>query len=72
MLHYRRHDGIVELANTEIDQAFGGRGLAGRLASAALTDARHRGVPVRVTCPFVTGYIERHPEYADLIERTPS
>ena len=68
MLHYRRHDGRVELAHTEIDQAFEGRGLAGRLAAAALTDARGRATPVSVTCPFVTGYVQRHPEYHDLVE----
>ena len=67
VLHYRRHGGAVELAHTEIDQAFEGRGLAGRLASAALDDARARATPVRVTCPFVAGYLERHPEYADLL-----
>ena len=67
-LHYRRHGDLVELAHTEIDQAFQGRGLAGRLASAALEDARARSTPVRVTCPFVAGYLERHPEYADLLD----
>ena len=70
MLHYRRHGGIVELAHTEIDPAFEGRGLGGRLASAAFGDARNRATPVRVTCPFVRGYLERHDEYADLIEGT--
>ena len=67
-LHYRRHGDLVELAHTEIDQAFEGRGLAGRLASAALSDARARSTPVRVTCPFVRSYLERHPEYADVVE----
>lgn len=67
VLHYRRHDGRVELTRTEIDQAFEGRGLAGRLASAAFADARARSTPVQVSCPFVTGYVERHPEYADLL-----
>ncbi len=67
-LHYRRHGEVVELAHTEIAQAFEGRGLAGRLASAALTDARARSAPVRVTCPFVTSYLERHPEFADVLE----
>jgi NAD+ kinase len=71
VLHYRRHGGEVELAHTEIDQAFEGRGLAGRLASAALEDARNRASGVRVTCPFVAGYLERHPEYADLIVPSP-
>jgi NAD+ kinase len=68
MLHYRRHGDLVELAHTEIDQAFEGRGLAGRLASAALADARARSTPVRVTCPFVQSYLQRHPEYADIVE----
>ena len=67
VLHYHRHGGTIELAHTEIDQSFEGRGLAGRLASAALTDARGRGTPVLVTCPFVSGYLERHPEYNDLL-----
>jgi NAD+ kinase len=67
-LHYRRHGDRVELAHTEIDQAFEGRGLAGRLAAAALADARARSTPVRATCPFVRSYLERHPEYADVVE----
>ena len=67
VLHYRRHGGRVELAHTEIDQAFEGRGLAGRLASAALDDARGRNTPVTATCPFVTSYLDRHPEYQDLV-----
>jgi NAD+ kinase len=67
VLHYRRHGGQIELMHTEIDQAFEGRGLASRLAAGALDDARARGTPVAVTCPFVSGYLERHPEYADLL-----
>jgi NAD+ kinase len=61
-LDYRRGDGRIELLNTQVDQAFSGRGLAGRLAAAALGDARSRGLPVVATCPFVAGYLERHPE----------
>jgi NAD+ kinase len=67
VLHYRRTADHVDLMHTEIDQAFEGRGLASRLAAGALADARSRSTPVVLTCPFVTGYVERHPEYADLI-----
>jgi NAD+ kinase len=67
VLHYRRHGDQVELMHTEIDQAFEGRGLGSRLAAGALEDARRRATPVKVTCPFVTGYLERHPEYSDLL-----
>ncbi|MDY7089825.1 MAG: NAD(+)/NADH kinase [Actinomycetota bacterium] len=67
VLHYRRHGDRVELLHTEIEQSFSGRGLAGRLASAALEDARGRATPVVAVCPYVTGYLDRHPEYADLL-----
>jgi NAD+ kinase len=67
VLHYRRHGIGIELMHTEIDQAFEGRGLASRLAAGALTDARVRATPVTVTCPFVRGYLDRHPEYQDLL-----
>ena len=70
VLHYTRRGAAVDLTHTEIDQAFEGRGLAGRLATAAFTDARNRATPVKVTCPFVTGWLERHPEYSDLVEGT--
>ena len=66
-LHYRRHGERVELMHTEIEQTFSGRGLASRLAAAALADARSRSTVVVASCPFVTGYLDRHPEYADLV-----
>jgi NAD+ kinase len=71
VLHYRRHGGEIELMHTEVEQSFSGQGLAGRLASAALEDARSRATPVMVSCPFVTGYLDRHPEYADLLTEPP-
>ncbi|MEU4157464.1 NAD(+)/NADH kinase [Actinoplanes sp. NPDC026670] len=61
-LEYSIRTGQIELLNTEIDQAFSGRGLAGRLASAALADARSRDLTVIATCPYVAGYLERHSE----------
>jgi NAD+ kinase len=67
VLHYRRRTGYVELSHTEIDQAFQGRGLAGRLAAAAFADARSRHGKVQVTCPFVSSYLQRHPEFSDLV-----
>jgi NAD+ kinase len=67
VLNYRRHGGRIELLHTEIEQSFEGRGMAGRLASAALDDARARATPVVASCPFVLGYLDRHPEYSDLL-----
>jgi len=70
VLHYRRHGDRVELMHTEIEQTFSGQGLAGRLAAAALEDARSRATPVIATCPFVLGYLDRHPEFNDLLADT--
>jgi uncharacterized protein len=65
------HDGTFVLIHTEVPPALGGRGLASRLARTGLDLARARGVRVIVKCPFVAAYIERHPEYQDLVLERP-
>jgi hypothetical protein len=63
---YKRTDGLVVLPHTEVDPVYEGRGVGGVLARAALDDARRRGLPVLATCPFIAGWMGRHPEYEDL------
>jgi len=71
-LRYRlmRHGALV-LIHTEVPAALEGRGLASRLARAGLEMARARGLKVIVKCPFVASFIERHPEYQDLVLERP-
>ncbi len=57
------------LVHTEVPAALEGRGLGGRLVKAALEHARSHGLLVVPRCPFVGGYLERHPEYAGLVVR---
>ena len=64
--YHRRGDTFV-FTHTEIDPAEGRSGLGGRLVRAALDDVRARGGTVQPLCPFVRGWIERHPDYADLV-----
>jgi predicted GNAT family acetyltransferase len=45
----------------------GESGLGSRLVRAALDDVRGKGLQVVPLCPFVRGWIERHPDYADLV-----
>ncbi len=66
-VQYRARPGLIAFIHTEIDDAFEGQGLGGRLVSFALDDARRRELEVLPFCPFVNGYIERHPEYAELV-----
>ena len=64
---YRDEGDRVVLIHTEIDDAYEGQGLGGRLAAFALDDIRRRGLRVVPRCPFIRAYIERHPDYADLV-----
>ena len=64
---YEDDDGRRTLLHTLIEPAFEGRGLGSRLAAAVLDDIRAKGLTVLPLCPFIGGYIQRHPEYADLV-----
>jgi predicted GNAT family acetyltransferase/glutaredoxin len=64
---YRRRDGRIAFTHTEIDESCEGRGLGSRLAAAALNDACRNGLEVLPLCPFIAHYIERHPEYGQLV-----
>jgi predicted GNAT family acetyltransferase len=54
--------------HTEIDEKFGGRGLAGELVSAALTDARAAGKRIVPVCPYVVKYVKQHHDFDDILD----
>lgn len=65
---YELEEGRIKFLHTEIDPAHEGGGLGSRLARAALDDARARELPVVPLCPFIAGYIRRHPDpYASIV-----
>ena len=64
---YRRTDGAVAFTHTVIDPAYEGRGLGSVLARGALDATHEAGSPVLPFCPFIRGYIQRHPAYLDLV-----
>lgn len=64
---YRLRGEVITFTHTEIDDAFEGRGLGGRLVRAALDAARDRGLAVHPACPFVRAWIGKHPDYRDLV-----
>ncbi|HEV2711623.1 MAG TPA: GNAT family N-acetyltransferase [Gaiellaceae bacterium] len=53
--------------HTEVRDAFEGQGVGSRLVAGMLDDVRRRGLSVTPLCPFTRAYIERHPEYDDLV-----
>jgi predicted GNAT family acetyltransferase len=64
---YRPRGEVYTFSHTEIDDAFGGRGLGSVLIKYALDDMRARGIAVLPDCPFVRRYISRHKEFLDLV-----
>jgi predicted GNAT family acetyltransferase len=64
---YQLRPGEIMFIHTEIDEAYEGKGLGSVLARHALDAARERGLAVLPLCPFVRGWISRHPDYLDLV-----
>lgn len=66
-LEYSLGGNVLELIHTDVPKELRGMGLASALAERALKWAREKGYKVDVICPFVHEYIDKHPEYADLV-----
>lgn len=66
-VEYELRDDVMTMIHTEIDGSYQGEGLGSVLARGALDDARSRRLSVVPVCPFVRRYIQRHPEYAELV-----
>ncbi|MGI8457040.1 MAG: GNAT family N-acetyltransferase [Propionibacteriaceae bacterium] len=65
---YLSQPGRIVFTHTEVDPAYEGQGVGSALARCALDDVRaHSTLRVVPRCPFIKGWIERHPDYADLV-----
>ncbi len=64
---YSLASGVITFIHTEVPDALAGRGIGSRLAKGALAQVRDRGLKVVPRCPFIRGYIEKHPEWQDLL-----
>jgi hypothetical protein len=65
---YIQGDGVRDFHHTVIDPEFRGQGLSKPLIQAALDDTRAAGDKVHPLCSAVAGFIEKHPEYRDLVQ----
>ncbi|SCQ64531.1 GNAT family N-acetyltransferase [Propionibacterium freudenreichii] len=56
--------------HTEVEPNFEGQGVGSKIARFALDDVRDDGSrSVLPLCPFIKGWILRHPDYKDLVYR---
>ena len=63
-------DGTVLFNHTIVFDAFEGQGLASQLVAGAFDDMRERGLKAVVTCPYILGWLPKHPEYQDVVAST--
>ena len=64
---YQREGGVITFTHTKVPPAIEGHGIGSKLIRFALDAARDERLKVDPQCPFVASYIERHPEYRDLL-----
>lgn len=66
-VEYELEDGLVVLVHTEVDPAFEGRGVASEMAAGVFDELRARGAQAALRCPFLSRWVDRHPEVHDLV-----
>jgi uncharacterized protein len=55
--------------HTQVDEAYGGRGLATALIGEALTATRAEGKRIVPVCPMVSVYVKKHHEFDDIVDK---
>jgi predicted GNAT family acetyltransferase len=65
--NYRLTPSAVIITHTETPRALRGQGIASRLIEGALALIRADGRKVIAGCGFVVDYLQKHPEYGDMI-----
>lgn len=65
-LTWTLRDGARDAEHTIVPRRMRGRGIAGQLVDALISDARSEGFSIVPSCSYVAAQFERHPEWADL------
>ena len=60
---------VLDFNHTVVDQAYRGRNLSTPLIKEALDWARGEGARVVASCSAVQHFIDKHPDYSDLVAR---
>jgi predicted GNAT family acetyltransferase len=67
--HYQPTEGSLVFDHTVIKEQFAGQGLASTLVRATLDDVRARQGRIVPLCEYVAAWLEKNPDYADLVDR---
>jgi predicted GNAT family acetyltransferase len=70
VMTYNLNPPQLMITETLVPEALEGRGLASRLAAAVVADVRARGLVLLPVCPYLAGWLQKHPEHADIVHPT--
>ena len=65
--NYRLANGVMTFTHTEVPEAARHNGMGSRLIQGALEAVRARGLRIVPRCAFVRAFLEKHPEFSDLV-----
>lgn len=62
------NDTHIAFTHTEVPTSLEGNGIGSKLARFGLDYARKHHLKVLPYCPYIAAWIERHPDYQDLVD----
>lgn len=65
--YIKTKNGEIYLTHTEVPMQLEGKGVGAQLVKQALEDIEDKGLVLVPQCPFVAGYIARHPEWMRIV-----
>ncbi|MEO6842484.1 MAG: GNAT family N-acetyltransferase [Bradyrhizobium sp.] len=66
--YYKIADRVITFVHTEVPPELGGKGIGSKLIRGALDQVRADGLKVIAECPFVKAFIDKNPDYQDLLK----
>ena len=67
LTYFYTEEQIIDFEHTYVPDSQRGKGLAGKLVKEGLEFARSNNYKIIPSCPVVEAYIERYPEYKDMV-----
>lgn len=65
--YIKTKNGEIYLSHTEVPSALEGKGVGSSLVRLALEDIERQQLRLVPLCPFVAGYVQKHPEWKRLV-----
>lgn len=61
-------DNTIEIIHTEVDEAFGGKGLGKELVKAAVNYAKENNYKIIASCTYAKKVIDKTPEFQEVLK----